>query len=793
MSRVQSSSINIIKPENFSSFELSQDVFYTGLFDNAYKIKDLVKVKNVIGQSISISNSESIKRHSFKRRLETLFSLKHEYLSQYQGISKQSPYLLITEYFSGGKLLYNVLKEPQENREKIFSMTVVNIIALCVAKAMSYLHENDVIHGNLSPRSIILTKEKDIFIPHVIDYGLIEFAANTPDRCVLAPEFKKKIDEKTNQAIVMEKGYSKESDVFSFGVLLGELTRKKNWCKKVNQFKASSQLKGTFSELINRCVETNPANRPTFDEIYRKLADHTYEFDETNRKKIDQIVKLISENDEKRATKEFKVLMNLKNPRYIHELKECAAKVTENTALSFFNIIGNHFLEKTDDKKFNNFLTVSLKLIQNPKICESFVKAELHKNLPFDKPNLAKKVFTIVYWLIEYQPNAIHDIANVIVFYMQDSRYAHRGIILLDKFVRKFHQIENPWAFVDLTLLALQQRKLVVRQDALVTIYYYLCKYHLIYQKARLSICVKVMSDLINSEENAVIRAVYAFFSEFRKEEIPNSSNFYKQTAKHLVNPHTAEAAVTFLLIKDSFEISKPLINSLIRLATKSRKANLLLCKISETEKGSQLLMKESNFIEAPLPDFESTFKILLILLRRPENVEVYRQSESLPYLLANLCKNANDDMLRCIQNLILFLDCDRKFINELEENNFCEEFYNSVVLTKYDDSMKITLEIFKMFALKNQTLDFYPELLQRTKEQLEVNKNFEKEILELFTILSTINTCIDQFVDYPIHKIFKKLAMKNEKYKEHIRIIQQNVAAYKSKHALNPLASKSD
>lgn len=182
---------------------------------------------NYSQQSIS-SNTETADKNLIDIFIQ-IISIKNELLTPYIGYTEQNPHLLISKFFNKDHLtshpaestnittnflLYQIFQQMSNTDTKYdqFTGTFKTKIALCVSKAMMFLHDNNTIHENLQPMTIKILG--NLHIPQLFDYGLNEFRGNplkvNKNRC-LAPELREITD------------YNKETDVFAFGLLLYEL------------------------------------------------------------------------------------------------------------------------------------------------------------------------------------------------------------------------------------------------------------------------------------------------------------------------------------------------------------------------------------------------------------------------------------------------------------------------------------------------------------------------------------------------------------------------------------------
>ncbi|OMJ70581.1 hypothetical protein SteCoe_31417 [Stentor coeruleus] len=141
-----------------------------------------------------ISILKSLDHPNIIRTYEFFEDLKHMYL--------------IMEYCSGGELFTEILKRQnfcEGDAAKIFFQ---------ILSAVSYLHSNGVIHGDLSPKNILLEEKKGSLSIKVIDFG----------SAMLSSEKNKKLP-KNGKAYylapeVYDGIYNDKSDMWSCGIIL---------------------------------------------------------------------------------------------------------------------------------------------------------------------------------------------------------------------------------------------------------------------------------------------------------------------------------------------------------------------------------------------------------------------------------------------------------------------------------------------------------------------------------------------------------------------------------------------
>lgn len=161
-----------------------------------------------------------------------------------------------------------------------------NTTKLCIiygiASAMSYLHENNVIHCDLKPSNILLD---EYMCPYIADFGLSQ-AFDNKNLMSTASSIKGTAIY-TAPEIWEDKEITESCDVYSFGLLLYSIFANEEPFEKrnYNQYKFSinviqngerpeftREIPTPFWSLMERCWSQDPKERPTFKEILNDLA-----------------------------------------------------------------------------------------------------------------------------------------------------------------------------------------------------------------------------------------------------------------------------------------------------------------------------------------------------------------------------------------------------------------------------------------------------------------------------------------------------------------------------------------
>ncbi|KAJ6739952.1 INACTIVE LEUCINE-RICH REPEAT RECEPTOR KINASE XIAO-RELATED [Salix purpurea] len=234
----------------------------------------------------------SLDENMFRKEAEFLSKVKHRNLTVLRGYYAGAPdmRLLVYDYMPNGNLA-TLLQEASHQDGHVLNWPMRHLIALGIARGLAFLHTSNIVHGDVKPQSVLFDAD---FEAHLSDFGLDRLSIATPT-------------EPSTSATVGTLGYvspeavltgevSKESDVYSFGIVLLELLTGKRpvmftqdedivkWVKKQLQ-------KGQITELLEPglleldpesseweefllgvkvgllCTAPDPLDRPTMPDI----------------------------------------------------------------------------------------------------------------------------------------------------------------------------------------------------------------------------------------------------------------------------------------------------------------------------------------------------------------------------------------------------------------------------------------------------------------------------------------------------------------------------------------------
>ena len=219
----------------------------------------------------------------FNREVSIMANLRHPNIVSLFGICFEPEFCIVMEFMNGGAL-YNLLHSDEElNWQLRWRM------ALDIGQGLAYLHEENIIHRDLKSLNVLLDNEKRA---KLTDFGLSKQKTDTAGTMTkgamgtarwMAPEL---LADDPQDA-----GYTKKSDVYSYGMILYELaSRKVPFQEDENEMKVLRKITESrrpeipedsprfFDSLISRCWEQQAGYRPDMDEAVQVLEAHSEEF-----------------------------------------------------------------------------------------------------------------------------------------------------------------------------------------------------------------------------------------------------------------------------------------------------------------------------------------------------------------------------------------------------------------------------------------------------------------------------------------------------------------------------------
>lgn len=215
-------------------------------------------------------NKEMLKE--FSQEVYIMRKVRHKNVVQFMGACTLPPNLcIVTEFMSRGSV-YDFLHKQRD----VFKLPSLLKVAIDISKGMNYLHQNNIIHRDLKTANLLMDENE---VVKVADFGVARvqaqsgvMTAETGTYRWMAPE------------VIEHKAYDHKADIFSFGIVLWELLTRELPYSQFTPLQAAvgvvqKGLRPTIpkntnprlAELLERCWQQDPSQRPDFFEIIEIL------------------------------------------------------------------------------------------------------------------------------------------------------------------------------------------------------------------------------------------------------------------------------------------------------------------------------------------------------------------------------------------------------------------------------------------------------------------------------------------------------------------------------------------
>jgi serine/threonine protein kinase len=230
------------------------------------------KSQEVAVKKLPLHNTSESDLEEIQKEIDILKNLRNRYIIQYYGIySENRELFIIMDYAENGTLT----KFINDNRDKEHNWDLNNQFIKQIARGLAYIHHENIIHRDLKSMNILLTNNYQVKIS---DFGL------SRTRIISSYQSKRSSAIGTLRWMapeaLKEQKYSKQSDIYSLGMIIWEISAK---CTK--PFKdidnslayirivsggeeiIPNDIPKNIQEVIQRCWKSNPSERISLEKI----------------------------------------------------------------------------------------------------------------------------------------------------------------------------------------------------------------------------------------------------------------------------------------------------------------------------------------------------------------------------------------------------------------------------------------------------------------------------------------------------------------------------------------------
>ncbi|XP_006367164.1 serine/threonine-protein kinase STY17-like isoform X1 [Solanum tuberosum] len=204
----------------------------------------------------------------FSQEVFIMRKIRHKNVVQFIGACRQPPNLcIVTEFMSRGSI-YNFLHK----QKGAFKLPTLLKVAADVSKGMNYLHQNNIIHRDLKTANLLMDEHGAV---KVGDFGVARVQAQTGVMTAETGTYRWMAPE-----VIEHRPYDHKADVFSFGIVLWELLSGEIPYAHLTPLQAAigvvqqdlrpripEHAHPKLVELVEKCWQQDPTQRPDFSEI----------------------------------------------------------------------------------------------------------------------------------------------------------------------------------------------------------------------------------------------------------------------------------------------------------------------------------------------------------------------------------------------------------------------------------------------------------------------------------------------------------------------------------------------
>lgn len=260
-------------------------------FGGSGKVLEVAKEETFALKVMNTGDCSVEQQRKFIGEYEKLTLLKHPNIVIAYGI-----------YLSDATTPPSILLEfcPQDLNQAIKNSKLNNVdIAKCIyqiAEGMKFVHARGFVHRDLKPSNILIAKNGLI---RISDFGISKLLTSEEQNTTLGAGTQKFMAPE----ILKEEDYNEKVDVYSFGVVLffilsGGKMPKISVVQVGNGKKADipSDFTNYAKDLINRCWNYDPKDRPSFKQIIEDLEKNDYLVAQLNKSEIKDVKLFVKEH-----------------------------------------------------------------------------------------------------------------------------------------------------------------------------------------------------------------------------------------------------------------------------------------------------------------------------------------------------------------------------------------------------------------------------------------------------------------------------------------------------------------
>ena len=271
----------------------------------------------------------------FKNIINDLSKINNGNIVKYFDIFMKNDILNILMECTGDYDLKQFIQN-YKNKDELINENLIRNIILQICIGLKALHENNIIHGDLSLDNIFIDKNNKIKLVNYIIPKLIEILNNDERSVLLKTHY-------FSQEIKEDSEYNKKVDIYSLGCLIYELFTLNEYNEKDKKIINKDIYNSKYQELIDLLLKKDFHERPNIGEIINiiKLIPDKLEQNENknyilaeiniNEEDVNKDIRIINSFEECKRKGNITVFKKHHNEyKNEKEIKSCKIKINNN-------------------------------------------------------------------------------------------------------------------------------------------------------------------------------------------------------------------------------------------------------------------------------------------------------------------------------------------------------------------------------------------------------------------------------------------------------------------------------
>jgi serine/threonine protein kinase len=253
-----------------------------GGFGAVYRVYDknmnIDKALKIIPEAI-INDKEAM--FDLQNEAQTMIALNHPNIVRVYDFHKTGSIKFIDMEYIEGKTLTEI---KLEHKNKQIPEEKVKELAVQIASGMSYAHQKGILHKDIKPQNVMVTKKNKV---KIMDFGIAETVRTSMSRIQNSTSSGTLVYMSPEQ--IKGKDVGKESDIYSFGAMLYELLSGQppfykgdiNYQILHDKPETLTNVSDKLNNVILNCLEKEFKKRcKNFEEIISKLGGRVQKYEE---------------------------------------------------------------------------------------------------------------------------------------------------------------------------------------------------------------------------------------------------------------------------------------------------------------------------------------------------------------------------------------------------------------------------------------------------------------------------------------------------------------------------------